>query len=134
MAARAVEPGAGQSAALVELYWIPLGAGQRVVQTSGRIFERVAAFLQRRQPCALYHSALAVTTANGRHVIEMTPITDDHGDRRGVVGEGSVGTKWAGRLRIFRYEIRCWRNGAIPDQSAAAATVTLDVDDECAQH
>jgi hypothetical protein len=32
-----------------------------------------------------------------------------------VVAEGPVGARWAGRFRIFRYEIRCWRDGVIPD-------------------
>jgi hypothetical protein len=35
------------------------------------------------------------------------------------VAEGSVGTRWAGRLRIFRYEIRRWRDGSIPDVDEA---------------
>jgi hypothetical protein len=26
---------------------------------------------------------------------------------------------WAGRLRLFRYEIRCWRGGTIPDANRA---------------
>jgi hypothetical protein len=38
---------------------------------------------------------------------------------RGVVAEGAVGTRVAGRLRLFRYEIRCWRNGVIPDVAEA---------------
>ena len=35
------------------------------------------------------------------------------------MAEGSVGTRWAGRLRIFRYEIRRWRDGSIPDVDEA---------------
>ena len=30
-----------------------------------------------------------------------------------------MGTRWAGRLRLFRYEIRCWRGGVIPDIAEA---------------
>ena len=37
------------------------------------------------------------------------------GNQRGVVAEGAVGSSWAGRFRIFRYEIRLWPNGHIPD-------------------
>jgi hypothetical protein len=35
------------------------------------------------------------------------------------VAEGAVGTSWAGRFRIFRYEIRLWRGGNIPDVAEA---------------
>ena len=104
----------------VDLYWIPLGAGAHVVRISGRTYEAIAARLHRRAPCDLYHSALIVTTTDGSFVIEMTPITDGRGRQdRGVVAEGPVGTKWAGRLRVFRYEIHRWRDGAIPDLAQA---------------
>jgi hypothetical protein len=53
----------------------------------------------------------------------MTPIPNDRGWQRGVVAEGAVGTSWAGRLRIFRYEIRRWRNGVIPDLGYAVASL-----------
>ena len=48
------------AAAAVDLYWIPLGAGQHVVRLSGKLFEAIGARLQRRRPCDLYHSALVV--------------------------------------------------------------------------
>jgi len=51
----------------------------------------------------------------GRVVIEQAPAWDAHGRERGVVAEGAVGASWAGRFKIFRYEVRCWRDGAIPD-------------------
>jgi hypothetical protein len=103
----------------VDLLWIPLGAGALVVRTSGTVYEAVSALAQRRRPCALYHSALEVIVPEGRFTIEMTPIPDGHGERRGAVAEGAVGTRWAGRLRVFRYEIRRWRDGVIPDASEA---------------
>ena len=52
-------------------------------------------------------------------MIEQTPVPDLSGERRGVVAEGAVGTRWAGRLRVFRYEIRVWRGGHIPDIAEA---------------
>ena len=61
-------------------------------------------------------------------MIEMAPIPDLHGERRGVVAEGPVGVRWVGRLRTFRYEIRCWRDGLIPDQHLATSTVRVDID------
>jgi hypothetical protein len=118
---------AAPGAATVELLWIPLGAGARVVRLSGRTFEAISALAQRRDRCALYHSALVVGLPQGRFTIEMTPVPDRHGDRRGVVGEGPVGLQWAGRLRLFRYEIRCWRDGVIPDAHLARETVRLPV-------
>ena len=36
-----------------------------------------------------------------------------------MVAEGAVGARWAGRFRIFRYEIRVWRGGHIPDVAEA---------------
>jgi hypothetical protein len=48
-------------------------------------------------------------------VIEQAPVRDGRGDQRGVVAEGPVGSRRLGRFRLFRYEVRRWRNGAIPD-------------------
>jgi len=41
------------------------------------------------------------------------------GAERGVVAAGAVGARWAGRFRIFRYAIRRWRGGHIPDVTEA---------------
>jgi hypothetical protein len=113
----------------VDLYWIPLGAGAHVVRVSGEVFEAVSAFVQRRGRCDLYHSALVVHVPEGRFVIEQTPVPDLHRERRGVVAEGPVGTSWVGRFRCFRYEIRCWRAGRIPDiDQAIASPVRLSGD------
>jgi hypothetical protein len=107
--------GAGPQKAAVDLYWLPLGAGGHFVRLNGRVFEAAAARAERRPACDLYHSALEVHVAAARFVIEMTPVRDAHGEQRGVVAEGPVGSRWAGRFRIFRYEIRRWRDGHIPD-------------------
>jgi hypothetical protein len=113
---------ADQRCAAVDLYWIPLGAGQHVVRLSGRLFEAISARAQRRRPCDLYHSALVVVAPEGRFVIEQTPVPDRHGERRGVVVEGSVGSRLAGRFRLFRYEVRRWREGVIPDVAQAVSS------------
>jgi hypothetical protein len=89
------------------------------VRLNGRVYEALAARLDRRPPCDLYHPALEVCVPQGRFVIEMTPIPDGNGRERGVVAEGAVGSRWAGRLRIFRYEVRCWHGGAIGDVGEA---------------
>ncbi len=112
----------------VELSWIPLGAGQHVVRLSGKVFEALSAVVQRRPRCDLYHSALQIVVPHGRYVVEMTPIRDDRGSERGVVVEGPVGTRPAGRLRLFRYEIRRWREGIIPDLSEAVSRVSVTDD------
>jgi len=122
----------GGVTAAVDLYWIPLGAGASVVRVSGKLFETVAGLVQRRRRCDLYHSALEITVPEGRFVIEMTPVPDTHGERRGVVAEGPVGTRWAGRLRIFRYEIRRWRQGTIPDAADAVGGPTTLTNDPAA--
>jgi hypothetical protein len=103
----------------VDLYWLPLGAGGHSVRLNGRIFEAVVARLGKRDRCALYHSALVVRVPEGEFVIEQAPVRDGNGALRGVVAEGAVGSRWAHRFRIFRYEIRRWRAGVIPDVEEA---------------
>ena len=71
--------------------------------------------IERRPACDLYHSALQVEVPEARFVIEQAPVADLSGEQRGVVAAGAVGSRWASRFRIFRYEIRVWRNGHIPD-------------------
>jgi hypothetical protein len=105
--------------ARVDLYWLPLGAGGHFVRLNGRLFEWVAAGLARRPRCDLYHSAFEVDVAAGHYVIEMAPVPDGNGTVRGVVAEGPVGSRWAGSARLFRYEIRCWQGGTIPDIAEA---------------
>ena len=109
----------------IDLYWLPLGAGGHSVRINGRVFEWLAAGLARRDRCDLYHSALEVRVPDGRFVIETTPIPRRGDDERGVVGEGPVGTRAAGRFRLFRYEIRRWRDGVIPDLAEAVASPQL---------
>jgi len=114
----------------VDLYWLPLGAGGRSVRLNGRVFEAVSARLQRRPVFDLYHSALEVRVPEGRFVIEMTPIADNNGPQRGVVAEGAVGIRWAGRFRIFRYELRRWFDGFIPDVAEAVDSPRRLTDDQ----
>ena len=75
--------------------------------------------MRRRPVRDLYHSALQVKVAEGTFVIEQAPVHDWSGTQRGVVAEGAVGSRWAGRFRIFRYEIRLWFGGHIPDVAEA---------------
>lgn len=106
------------SNATVTLYWLPLGAGGRSVRWNGRIFEALAARHENRAAQALYHSALEVRVGPERWVIEMAPEWAGTGDH-GVVQTGPVGATWLGRSRLFRYEVRRWRDGLIPDVAEA---------------
>jgi hypothetical protein len=121
--------GAGGTAA-VDLYWLPLGAGGHFVRLNGRVYEALAARLGRRPACDLYHSALQVEVPEGTFVIEQAPVHDWSGKQRGVVVEGAVGSRWAGRFRILRYEIRLWRGGHIPDVSEAVDSPRRLTNDE----
>jgi hypothetical protein len=103
----------------VDLYWLPLGAGGHSVRLNGKAFEYIVARLHHRDACDLYHSALVVEVPEGCFVIEQAPVRDGKGAERGVVAEGPVGSRWARSLRIFRYEIRRWRDGVIPDVDEA---------------
>jgi hypothetical protein len=112
----------------VDLYWLPLGAGGRSVRLTGLVFEAVAARLGRRTACDLYRSALVVRASPGQLVIKQAPVRDSDGARRGVVAEGAVGSRLAGRFRI-RYEVRRWRDGVIPNVAHAVASPQLLTDD-----
>ena len=113
----------------VDLYWLPLGAGGHFVRLNGRLFEALAARFQRRPVCDLYHSALEVRVPQGVFVIEQAPVRDLEGQLRGVVAEGAVGSRLAGRFRLFRYEVRCWRGGMIPDVDEAVESPQRLTDD-----
>ncbi|HET9324113.1 MAG TPA: hypothetical protein VFO03_09555 [Gaiellaceae bacterium] len=113
----------------VDLYWLPLGAGGHFVRLNGRLFEAVAARFERRPACDLYHSALEVRVPEGVFVIEQAPVRDLEGHGRGVIAEGAVGSRLTGRFRLFRYEVRCWRDGVIPDVDEAVESPRRLTDD-----
>lgn len=107
------------STTAIDLYWLPLGAGGRSVRFNGRVYEALVATAERRKRCDLYHSALEVRVPDGRYVIEMTPAAGGRRDDRGVVASGAVGSRLLGWTNLFRYEVRCWRDGQIPDAAEA---------------
>src|SRR5919199_5245628 len=102
MLAGAVQP---SRTAAVDLYWIPLGAGGHCVRFNGRVFEALEAACQRRQRCDLYHAALVVELDGDRYAIELAPSPDADEASRGVIATGPVGSRYAGGLRRFRYEV-----------------------------
>jgi hypothetical protein len=107
------------STTAVDLYWLPLGAGDRVVKHCGRLYETLIAAREQRRRCDLYHAALEVHLDGVQHVIESAPTWDRAEPDRGVVVEGAVGLAWLGRWKLFRYEVRRWRDGVIPDAAEA---------------
>jgi hypothetical protein len=123
-----------RSDAHVDLYWLPLGAGGHFVRLNGVLYEGLVARLGRRERRDLYHSALEVRLGAERYVIEMAPVWSERTEDRGVVGEGAVGSSLLGRLRAFRYEIRRWLDGRIPDvDEAVDSPRRLSVDASMAQ-
>ncbi len=97
----------------VDLYRLPLGAGGCPVKWNGRAYEAIAARVEGRPARRLFHAALEVAVGAG-YVIEQAPEPD--------LGEGSgagsspraPSARWAGRFRLFRYEVRLGSGGSIP--------------------
>jgi hypothetical protein len=115
----------------VELYWLPVGAGQRTgtVRRCTAAYEALAARRARRPRQPLFHAALRVWLDGEEFAIEMAPAWGTPAGERGVVGEGSVGRPWLGRFVLFRYEVRRWRGGVIPDRAFAVESPrVLDTD------
>ncbi|MDX2357528.1 hypothetical protein [Dietzia sp. PP-33] len=113
------------SEAQVALWWLPVGAGGHVVIHTSRWWELYRARREGRPRRPLFHAALEVFTGQGRHVIEMAPAWGRSAGSGGVVATGPVGLDWLGRSRLFRYEVRCLRDGEIPDRAWAPTPPTL---------
>jgi len=99
------------------------------VRWNGKVFEWLAARREHRPRCDLFHSALQVCVSDGRFVIEQAPAWGE-GSRRGAVAEGTVGARPLGRFRLFRYEVRRWREGVIPDLAEAVESPRRLSDEE----
>ncbi len=108
----------------LDLYWIPLGAGGHSVRYNGRVYEAIVARRSGRPRHDLYHAALVLRLDGVTHTIEVAPSPDADEASRGVVATGPVGSRHAGRWRIFRYEVRCWRGGEIPTSPRPSAAPT----------
>ncbi|ABL80479.1 MULTISPECIES: hypothetical protein [unclassified Nocardioides] len=125
--------------ARVRVYWLPLGAGGRAVgravARNGRLFEAWVARREHRSPCELYHAALQVEVGSAAYVVEMAPAWSRVAEDRGVVATGPVGLRWLGRSALFRYEVRRWREGVIPDlEYAVGGPVLVRTDSTRAVH
>jgi hypothetical protein len=113
----------------VDLYWLPLGAGGQFVRLNGRVYERWSAWREHRPPSDLYHSGLMISAHDIRYAVEMGPVWNVSDSDRGVLCVGSVGSQRLGRLRMFRYEVRCWPGGQLPDVAEAIASPVRTTDD-----
>lgn len=126
------DPEQADPAHRVDLYWLPLGAGDGTgcVRVNGRLYEALAAARQRRSRCDLYHAALQVRLRGTWFAIEMAPVWGAPDADRGVVLEGPVGLAVLGRSRWFRYEVRRWPGGRIPDLAEAVDSPQRQSTDE----
>jgi hypothetical protein len=113
----------------VDLYWLPLGAGGHVVRWNGRAYEWLSARRQHRTAVDLYHAGLMLHAGGITYAIEMGPVWNVGAADRGVVVEGPVGARWLGRSRLFRYEVRCWAGGRIPDIAEAVDSPVRTTED-----
>jgi hypothetical protein len=120
----------------VDLHWIPLGAGGvGYVRFNGRAYEWVKARREHRPARPLYHTALEVQVPSGRFVVENAwPSPDADTASRGVVFEGPVFSRRLARVRPFRYEVRCWRDGVIADLAFAVETLRVTDDPDSSRH
>ena len=105
--------------ASVDLFWLPLGAGGHVVRWNGRVYEWWSARRDHRARADLYHCALVLRLAGITYAVEMGPVWNVPDTDRGVLVQGPVGSRWLSRCRLFRYEVRCWPGGRIPDIAEA---------------
>ncbi|HEY0260340.1 MAG TPA: hypothetical protein VGC18_10865 [Lacisediminihabitans sp.] len=117
--------------AAVLLWWLPVGAGGRLVRHTSGWWEFVQAALAGRDRQRLFHAALELVADGERYVVEMAPAwaLPQEADR-GVVAVGPVGCRPLGRSRLFRYEIRSWRGGTLPDREWAVGGPVVIVSDE----
>ena len=102
---------------------------------TSRWWERYRATREHRRPQQLFHAALEVVTHATPYVIELAPAWGSGSGYRGVVATGPVGFGCLGRSRIFRYEVRCWPNGVIPDRTFAVEPgLRFSLTDTSAEH
>ncbi|SDZ14931.1 hypothetical protein [Herbiconiux ginsengi] len=113
----------GEQQASANLTWLPVGAGGHVVVHTSRWWELYRARREHRAPCPLFHAALDVVAGERRHLVEMAPAWNVPAGERGVVATGAVGLRLLGRSRFFRYEVRCWADGILPDRRFAVGEV-----------
>ena len=111
-----MEPERGSS---VDLFWIPVGAGTHFQRYSLVLYEELVARWARRRRLGLLHAALKVCVAGDRFTIEAAPASGGPNPSGEVTGP--VGSTWAGRLRLFRYQVYVRPGDRLSDQAWAVA-------------
>lgn len=101
----------------LDLYWLPVGAGTHFQRASLVLYEALAAVLARRRRSTLCHAGLKACLGGGTFTVELTPVPaeQDVPPRMG----GAVGSPFAARLRIFRYQLIVRDADALPDEQWA---------------
>jgi hypothetical protein len=124
------------TASRVDLSWIPLGAGEPLplVRWNGALYETLVARRERRPALALYHAALELAVDGERYVVEMAPAWQGGLAAGDVAATGPVGLRGLGRSRFFRYQVRCLRDGVIPDLGHAVGGHHRLADDPAMVH
>jgi hypothetical protein len=105
-----------------------LGAGGNFVRLNGRIYGAIKARLDQRAVCDLYHSALQVFVPEGRYVVENTPVVDDRGRDRGVIGEGPVGRPLGWPLSNISIRIHSGASPSKTGSSHARSVIDISLD------
>ena len=96
---------------------------------NGRLYEWWAARRNHRRPTSLFHCGLMLRLDGRTYAVEMGPVWNVSDADRGVLVEGPVGARWLGRFRAFRYEVRCWPGGRIPDVAEAVDSPVRTTED-----
>lgn len=99
------------------------------MRRNGRAYEWLVARREHRAALDLYHTGLTLHLDGVTYAVEMGPVWNVSEADRGVVCEGPVGARRLGRFRAFRYEVRCWPGGCIPDVAEAVDSPVRITDD-----
>lgn len=112
------DTGGVSAAAAIELYWIPVGAGtSRFQRASLRLWEAIEAARSRRPRAVLVHAALKLHPGGETSTLELMPAFVAR--TAPALVTGPVGLGPAGRLRLFRYELRHIPAARLPDEQWA---------------
>ena len=106
----------------IDLYWIPVAAGTPWLQRASlRFWEAFEAARCQRPRATLYHSALKLVREQGDTcTLEVTPVFS--GSPEPPLLTGPVGMGWAGKFRVFRYQLRLVKTESLPDEEFAVAS------------
>lgn len=97
-----------------DLYWIPVGAGTHFQKASLVVYEAVVAAVSRRPRQRLVHGGLVCVLDGERFTLELMPAPAGPNPRNEVTGP--VGAAFAGRWRLFRYQVCLLPNASLPDE------------------